>query len=219
VSSTRRIPLFPLGTALFPESVMPLHIFEPRYRQLVQDIIDRPEQDQAFGVVAIRQGHEVGADGVKALYEVGCMAHLRGIQPYPDGRFDIITVGTSRFHLRALHTDEPYLTADVDDISEDLGEDPGPVGALVRHRFEQYREIVQIEDEPDDLPADPGSLAWTVAAGMLLDLEERQRLLAADDTTTRLRVERELLHRELGILATLPSLPAFDLARLPMSAN
>ncbi len=147
------------------------------------------------------------------------MAQLRGIQPYPDGRFDIVTVGADRFELRALHTDEPYLTADVEFLDEQLGEDPGPVGGLVRHRFEQYREIVQMEDEPDELPADPASLAWTVAAGMLLDLEERQRLLAADDTTTRLRVERELLHRELGILATLPSLPAFDLARLPMSAN
>jgi len=219
VSSTRRIPLFPLGTALLPESVLPLHIFEPRYRQLVQDIVDRPETAQEFGVIAIRQGHEVGDSGVKALYEVGCLAQLRGIQPYPDGRFDIVTVGTGRFILRQLHTDEPYLTADVEDLTESMGEDPGPVGALVRNRFEQYRQIVQIEDEPDELPADPTSLAWTVAAGMLLDLDERQRLLAADDTTTRLRVERELLHRELGILQTLPSLPAFDLARLPMSAN
>jgi len=219
VSNPRRIPLFPLGTALLPESVLPLHIFEPRYRALVQDLIERPEQEQAFGVIAIRQGHEVGDDGVRALYEVGCLAQLRGIQPYPDGRFDIVTVGTTRFTLTGLHVDEPYLTGDVVDLPDELGEDPGAVGRIVRGRFERYREIVQMEDEPSELPDDPTSLAWTVAAGMLLDLDERQRILAADDTTSRLRVERELLHRELGILQNLPSLPAFDLSRLPMSAN
>jgi Lon protease-like protein len=219
VSNPRRIPLFPLGTVLLPESVLPLHIFEPRYRQLVQDLVDRPEHEQAFGVIAIRQGHEVGDDGVRALYEVGCLAQVRGIQPYPDGRFDIVTVGTTRFTLTGLNVDEPYLTGDVIDLPDEIGEHPGAVGGIVRGRFEQYREIVQMEDEPSELPDDPTSLAWTVAAGMLLDLDERQRILAADDTTSRLRVERELLHRELGILQNLPSLPAFDMSRLPMSAN
>ena len=121
---------------------MPLHIFEPRYRQLVQDIIDRPEQEQAFGVVAIRQGHEVGADGVKALYEVGCMAQLRGIQPYPDGRFDIVTVGADRFddsgaaHRRAVSHGRRRIPRRAVGRGSRSGRGPGPASlrAVPRNR-------------------------------------------------------------------------------------
>jgi hypothetical protein len=89
----------------------------------------------------------------------------------------------------------------------------------VRQHFERYREIVQMEDGQDVLSPDPTSLSWEVAAGMLLDLDERQRILAADDTTSRLILERQLLHRELGLLAHIPSLPAFDPRQLPISSN
>jgi Lon protease-like protein len=219
VSTTRRIPLFPLGMVLMPQAVLPLHIFEPRYRRLVEDLVEAPEGERVFGVVAIRQGREVGEDGVSALYEVGCLAELRGIQPYSDGRFDIVTVGGSRFSLQDLHHDRPYLTGDVVELPDDDGEDAVTIAAAVRRRFEEYREVVQVGDDDEEPPIDPADLAWTVAAGMVLELDERQRILAASDTAGRLRVERDLLHRELGLLRTLPSIPAFDLSRMQVSAN
>ena len=88
---TERLPLFPLGTVLFPGLVLPLHIFEPRYRTLVADLVALPESEpRRFGVVAIRAGREVGADGVRALHAVGCTAELRQVQRHEDGRYDIV---------------------------------------------------------------------------------------------------------------------------------
>src|SRR3954470_22154598 len=95
------IPLFPLGTPLFPGIVLPLHVFEPRYRRLMRDLLARPEgPSRFFGVVAIRQGWEgervAPAD---ALYDVGCTARLQGLRPQRDGGYRILTVGVDRFRL------------------------------------------------------------------------------------------------------------------------
>ena len=91
---TTRIPLFPLGTVLYPGLMLPLHIFEDRYRQLVRELVDAPEgASRRFGVVAIREGREVGSDGIKALHDIGCMAELRQVEQYEDGRYDIVTTG------------------------------------------------------------------------------------------------------------------------------
>ena len=98
---TEMLPLFPLGTVLYPGLPLPLHIFEPRYRQLVRDLLDGPQPGR-FGVIAIRKGRETGVDGVSALYEIGCTATLRQIAKYEDGQFDIVTVGSQRFRLTGL---------------------------------------------------------------------------------------------------------------------
>jgi Lon protease-like protein len=114
---TVALPLFPLGSVLFPGLVLPLHVFEERYRALVRDIMDLPEgEPREFGVVAIRRGWEV--DGASAegltLFEVGCTAELRQVTELDDGRMDIVTVGRRRFHLdRVLEADTPYLQAEV----------------------------------------------------------------------------------------------------------
>ena len=83
------LPLFPLGAVLYPGMLLPLHIFEERYRQLVQDLLDGPEP-RRFGVIAIRKGRETGIDGVHSLYEIGCAATLRRVDRHDDGRFDIV---------------------------------------------------------------------------------------------------------------------------------
>src|SRR5919202_3714137 len=96
------IPLFPLGAPLFPGIVLPLEIFEPRYRRLVADLTALPAGSprRVFGVVAIRQGWEVERVApAAALYDVGCTARLRSVRPRPDGGFRIMTVGADRFRL------------------------------------------------------------------------------------------------------------------------
>src|SRR5580704_11413337 len=95
------LPLFPLGTVLYPGLLLPLHIFEERYRRLVRDLLDGPEP-QRFGVIAIRQGRETGVDGVSDLYEIGCTATLRRVAEHEDGRYDLVTVGADRFRLASL---------------------------------------------------------------------------------------------------------------------
>src|SRR5215467_13930281 len=116
-----RLPLFPLGSVLFPGLVLPLHIFEPRYRQLVEDLLAGPEPRQ-FGVIAIRRGRETGVDGVSALYETGCTAVLRQVERVEDGKFDLVTVGAQRFRLAELGEPAPYLSGVVELLPDEVGD-------------------------------------------------------------------------------------------------
>ncbi len=118
------IPLFPLGTPLFPGIVLPLQIFEPRYRRLMADLLELPEADDRrfFGVVAIRQGWEVERVApAEALYDVGCTARVQAVRRQPDGGFRIVTVGGQRFRLRdvVVAEDPPYLQGEVEWLSDE----------------------------------------------------------------------------------------------------
>jgi Lon protease-like protein len=222
------IPVFPLGTVLVPGLVLPLHIFEPRYRQLVQDLLALPEDDRGFGVVAIREGREVGDDGVTALYDIGTLAVLRDVEPYTDGRYDLVSNGDARFRLHALvDAGTPYLSAEVEWLAEDDGGSPGEtdvLGSAVTRRFDVYRgllaEVGAVEAaQMANLPDDPAVLSYLVAVAMVLDLHDRQRLLECGTTADRLRAEITLLNRESTLVKELPSLPAVDLARTPSGMN
>lgn len=212
-----RLPLFPLGTVLFPGVLLPLHVFEDRYRQLVRDLLVAPHDERAFGVVAIREGREVGADGVRALHGVGCVARLFRAEPYADGRFDIVTTGAQRFRLDALDETRPYLQGEVTLLDEPDGPDVHRLAGQVGAAWAGYRDRLGIADDED--PDDARALSYLVAAGAVLELAEKQRLLEATDTAARLRAELALLRRETALLALLPSLPAVELTRVPASPN
>jgi Lon protease-like protein len=214
---TVRLPLFPLGTVLFPGVLLPLHVFEDRYRELVRDLLTAPEDTRAFGVVAIRDGHEVGAAGVRELYDVGCVALVRRVEPYEDGRFDLVSSGSARFRLEAVDDSGPYLQADVELLEEQEGADAEASAALVNLAFEEYLDV--LGSEVEELPADPGAVSYLVAAAAVLDVRVKQGLLEAPDTTARLRTELSLLRRETELFAMLPSLPAVELTRVPASPN
>jgi Lon protease-like protein len=118
------IPLFPLGTPLFPGVVLPLQIFEPRYRRLMRDLMALPESGDRrfFGVVAIRQGWEVEQVApAEALYDIGCTARLQAVRPQPDGAFRIVTVGGDRFRLLdvVIGEDPPYLQGEVEWLADE----------------------------------------------------------------------------------------------------
>jgi uncharacterized protein len=215
------LPLFPLGhTVLFPGVVLPLHVFEERYRELVRTLVELPEgARRRFGVVAIRQGWEVGEDAVSALHDVGCAAELRRVSRYPDGRYDIVSVGTDRFRLRSVDRESrPYLVGSVDWLPAepppaDLADLAG-LAATVGALFGDYVDAAAglqgqpaESDEPAELPADPVELAYAVAAGAVLTLDDRQALLAADTTRARLQAELRLLKRETTMVRRLRALP------------
>ncbi len=202
-----------------PGLVLPLHIFEPRYRQLIADVSTAPEDERGFGVVAIRDGREVGVDGVRALHDVGTFASLREVDMYDDGRSDIVTVGTERFRVLRLVEGQPYLQAEVEILEESAGP-AAPMQALtVLERFRAYRALLSDEDDDTELPDDPRVLSYLVAAAVVADLPTRQAFLESADDTDRLRAESTFLRSELALVEHVPSLPATDLAREPYELN
>ncbi len=211
---TSRLPLFPLGTVLFPGLVLPLHVFEERYRELIRDLDARPEDDREFGVVAIKEGWEAGpgrGDGSPpVLHEIGCTAEVQEIKALPDGRYDVVTVGRRRFRIVSVDTSATsYLTAEVHWLDEPEGR-PAELDRLVPgvlDRFQQYLRLLRPDVGGEQLPDDPEVLSHVIAATMALDLPERQSLLAAPGTAARLRAERSLLHRELALVEQIRAVP------------
>jgi Lon protease-like protein len=218
------LPLFPLGAVLYPGMLLPLHIFEERYRQLVRDLLAGAEL-RRFGVIAIRKGRETGIDGVHSLYKVGCTAALRRVDRHDDGRFDIVTVGTQRFRLLRLDQTRPYLQGEVEMLTEEPT-DPAAAGPAVRVIQAAFREYLDALTEwggatvrLEELPDEPELLSFIVAAAMVIDLPERQAMLAESDTLLRLAMQRALLSRETAMLRTTISRPAPDLRNTPYSPN
>jgi Lon protease-like protein len=219
-----KIPLFPLGTVLFPGLVLPLHIFEDRYRQLVRDLLAKPEPRE-FGVIAIRHGRETGVDGVSDLYEVGCTAEIRQVEELDDGRFALVTVGNQRFRLKGLDEPAPYLAADVDLLDDEVGDEAAAALAVkpVQKAFLDYLTALadqrQATFEVPELPDEPVLLSYLIAAAVVVDMQDKQRLLAAPDAARRLAAGRELLRREIRMLRALPTTPAPDLRYSPYNPN
>ncbi len=216
------IPLFPLGSPLFPAMVLPLHIFEERYRALIRDLLAGAEAGKpaVFGVVAIRSGVEVGSNAATALADVGCLADLRAVGSLPDGRFEIVTVGFQRFHVdRIITTGTPYLRAEVHWLDEQLGTGADALAARVRAAFHAYREALRNPVGDDELPDDPTRLSYTAAAAMILPPADRQRLLATPDTAGRLRLLLQLLAREQAIIGQLHAVPSQGVLRIVTSPN
>ncbi|HWC35681.1 MAG TPA: LON peptidase substrate-binding domain-containing protein [Mycobacteriales bacterium] len=205
------IALFPLGTVLLPGAPLPLHVFEPRYRRLVADLLELPAAERHFGVIAIKAGREVGADGVRALYEIGCLAQVATTHPGDDGTYELETIGTRRFRLLDLDEGLPYLRAGV----EWLPELPGDAAALVpivQQQYTRYRaQLAALRgatiDTPE-LPDDPRLLSYVVAATVLADLGDRQGFLEQYDAAARLAAESRWLHREASLLRLTRAVPA-----------
>ena len=218
------LPLFPLGTVLYPGLLLPLHVFEERYRQLVRDLLAGPEP-RTFGVIAIREGRETGPNGILTLHEVGCTATVRQVTELDDGRYDLVTVGTQRFLLTGTDDTKPYLQGQVELLAEDTGDESGAVLAArsVQDAFRTYlgalaeRGVTQVS--APELPDDPILLSYLVAASMVIDLRDKQALLAEPDALHRLVTERMLLSRETTMLRTLTATPAPDLRNSPYSSN
>lgn len=218
------LPLFPLGAVLYPGMILPLHIFEDRYRQLVRDLLDGPEP-RRFGVIAIRKGRETGVDGISALYQIGCTATLREVAEQEDGRYHLVAVGTQRFRLASLDDSQPYLQGEVELLDEEVGDEAGAglAAQAVRRGFRGYVDTLASRESVEvivpDLPDEPLMLSYLVAASMILDLSVRQGLLAEPDAERRLGAERALLARETTMLRSLTATPAPDLRNTPYNPN
>jgi uncharacterized protein len=213
-----RLPLFPLGTVLVPGLVLPLHIFEPRYRQMVADLEELPEDEREFGVIAIREGGEVGVGNLRALYDVGCAATLQQVSTAPDGRSQLLSTGVRRFRLIDLDLDAetPYLTGLVEWLDEPEGDLDQATVLRSRALWGQYTDLLggfgpQVVQ---DLPQDAGPLSYLLTTAVVMPLHQRQALLAAPTDAERLRALNQFLRSEVSIMGVVPSLPLLDVDAL-----
>jgi uncharacterized protein len=218
------LPIFPLGAVLYPGITMPLHIFEDRYRSLVSTLLSEVEEsERAFGIVAIREGFEVGRRGVHSVHRVGCEARVVSVDALDDGTYDIEVVGGRRLRVDALDPSGEYIVADVEWLPDPEGEDAAAVAARAYATFARYRrelgELRGNEVLAGDLPQDPTGLSYALAATCLLTLEQRQTLLETDDAATRLRSLTVLMRQEMRAMRAIPSLPATEVARTGWSPN
>jgi Lon protease-like protein len=219
---TERLPIFPLGAVLFPGLVLPLHVFEERYRLLIRDLL-AGEEPHRFGVVSIELGHEVGSGAARRLAPVGCTAEVRNAEKHEDGRYDVVTTGGTRFRVEDVDDSLAYLRADVTMLPEEEG--PGaetavaPVGGLFRRYCDRLVEHGAQIINLDELPSEPLGLSYLVAASLVLDRSDKQRLLEAEHAAARLRLEYGLLRRENLLLETFPTVPASDFLGGGLSPN
>ncbi|MCU1368289.1 MAG: peptidase family protein [Ilumatobacteraceae bacterium] len=175
------MPMFPLGSVLLPGAVLPLHVFEPRYRQLVQDCLASPEHE--FGVVLITRGLEVGGGDVRC--SVGTVARMIQVAELDDGRYALVTVGTRRVQVVEWLPDDPYPQAVVDelpdeDADEDLTDRIGETWTRVRRMNALAIELGDANaDVSSEMSADPLVASYHLSALAPLGPADQQRLLAA----------------------------------------
>ena len=191
--SVRELPLFPLPeVVLFPQEVLPLHIFESRYRIMLQSVL---ETDSMFGVVKLDPN-------TKSLANVGCCAQIIKHQTAEDGRSTIITLGQQRFQVLEIVRSTPYCSAMVSWISDDNTDNLQKLDSLKELVKEALNDVINLTSKltntkknlPDKLPNNPMDLSFWIGSHLGGQVaHEQQRLLEERNTYTRLQREYEML--------------------------
>jgi Lon protease-like protein len=200
------LPLFPLNTVLFPGMPISLHIFEPRYKLMIEQCI---QTSQPFGIVLIRQGVE--AFGPPAdPHPVGCTAQITQVERLEDDRMNIIAIGVERFQIHSLSHDKPYLVGMVESypLDDDNRQVITHAGEQLRPWVERYLSTLsQFSDEgpfdPRQLPDDPLALGYLAAALVQIPLDQKQTLLTVVHAADLLGNIRAIYRRELPLLTAI----------------
>jgi Lon protease-like protein len=196
-------PMFPLGSVLFPHALLPLHVFEPRYRALVDTCL---AGDSTFGVVLIERGSEVGGGDVR--FDVGTRARIHRAERLDDGRWVLVTAGTERVRVHAWLPDDPFPRAEIEPLADAVAApDAAPideVAQLLRRVFALRTQLgdpnaapVEVAVELDD---DPVRASFEACAMGSLGPLDGQRLLEVDDAGERLLRLAALLEEEAAVL-------------------
>jgi Lon protease-like protein len=193
--------MFPLGSVLFPHAVLPLHVFEPRYRLMTETCI---AGDGTFGVVLIERGSEVGGGDVR--FDVGTLAQIVQAGRFDDGRYAVVAVGVKRLRVRSWLADDPYPRAEIDLLDE-------PDDAIDPHQLEEVTRLLgrvrallaelgaSIPSEPIELSVDdPARASFEAAALAPLGPLDAQTLLELAEPGARLTRLGELLTEEARVL-------------------
>lgn len=197
------LPLFPLRLVLFPGQVLPLHVFEPRYRVMINQCV---EEQLPFGVVLMREDtpdwREFKGD-VALPYDIGTTAHVRRVERLADGRLNIVTLGLHRFRVRQLRFDRPFLQGVVEAFPLEGApspQDAHSVRRLLRGYVQLLSKVLNSEVDLEELPEDPHTLAYLTASALQISWDEKQSLLETPDLPELLSIERTLLGKETMML-------------------
>ncbi len=201
------IPLFPLSHVLLPGMPLPLHIFEQRYRDLLEDLAVAPGGAR-FGVVALRSGSETLATDARAtlpdVEAIGTLAEILEVEAQDDGTTDLLSVGSRRFRIESLVPDgKAYLRAEINFVDEDDGDLGRGHEALARDLMEFYDAmLLRLAGRATgaELPPDANQLSYQIGARLPLPPDERQALLCDPTTAERLIRLNRLLRREIALL-------------------
>ena len=190
--------MFPLGMVLLPTMVVPIHVFEPRYRQMTRDCLDGSRE---FGVVLIERGSEVGGGDIRT--DAGTAATILDAQEFPDGRWGLVAGGTRRIRVSRWQQDDPYPQAEVQDWPDAAGgdDDGEEIAAKLPPVAATWRRVLALQSElgapgpPADfeISEDPFTAVWQLSALSPLGPLDRQQLLTAENATLRLSLLAELL--------------------------
>ncbi len=199
-SNTIELPLFPLNMVLFPGTVRPLHVFEPRYRQMVKDCL---REDKLFGIVLLKEE----AEGThEEPYTVGTIAEIHNLNKLENGCYNLMAVGTKRFRIVSQHHEKPYLSG----LVEPFTDAPEPDELLdrytvhLRRLFTTYLDMLLETTDGKEveahLPAAPEDLSHFIA--YILDMDDiyKQRYLELTSTLERVRDEIDFLRREIPFM-------------------
>jgi uncharacterized protein len=201
MADIREMPLFPLNTVLFPGMVLPLHIFEPRYKMMISECV---RENKPFGVILIKEGPEVG--GNATTYEYGTSAYVTQVEQLKDDRMNIQTVGYQRFKLHSLQTGRPFQIGMVEDApipgeeSADVSKAVDKLAPMLATYLESLRKLNTLSLAFDEIPHDGRALAHLTAIMLPIRTEEKQHLLEASDLATMLNSQIYLLRREMLFL-------------------
>jgi hypothetical protein len=202
MSDTRVMPMFPLGTVLFPRAMLPLRVFEPRYRVMTEQLL---RGDGEFGVVLIERGSEVG--GGDTRFAVGTVARVVRAQELPDGGYALATVGVRRIRVEQWLPDDPFPRAEVVDLhelgaSEDHAELRARAVTALHDVYARYRRADPRIPELPGVGADAAPASYEIAALAPIGPLDAQRVLEIDHIGDRLAMLAELLDEHARILSS-----------------
>lgn len=201
MAELREMPLFPLHTVLFPGMVLPLHIFEPRYKLMISACV---KENKPFGVALIKEGQEVG--GPARTYAFGTSAYITQIEQLEGERMNIQAVGFQRFKLHEVREDRPYMVGVVEDSPVPGEDDPlvGPTAEMLAPLLEAYlgslKKVSALGLSFDEIPREGRALAYLTAIMLPLRTNEKQLLLESDNLLAMLTMQVTFVRRELLFL-------------------
>jgi Lon protease-like protein len=188
------LPLFPLNTVLFPGAMLPLHIFEERYKLMIASCI---EEHRPFGVLLIRKGYEVGETAEP--FDVGTTAHIARVDELEEGKMDLVCLGGQRFRTVRVVSEAPYLTGEVEFLSSTSTDDPkakelsDDAGSLFAEYVRLYLAMSNQWARSVEMPGEPDGLADFIGARLGVAPRVKQRLLEELSARTRLALEVQIL--------------------------